>query len=84
MGLRKWFNKTPARELMVRDVVALSPDMSLAEAAEVLVRNEIGGAPVVNEDGVCVGVLTSTDFADSRLYDATFSHGFRKASVEGA
>jgi precorrin-4/cobalt-precorrin-4 C11-methyltransferase len=26
----------------------------------------------------------TSDFADSRLYDATFSHGYRKASAEGA
>jgi precorrin-4/cobalt-precorrin-4 C11-methyltransferase len=42
-------------------------------------------AKITSQSIILVGrVLTAEDFADSRLYDPTFSHGFRKATVEGA
>lgn len=51
-----------AEDLMVRDIVLLSVDMSLREAAELLLHHQVGGAPVVDAEGVCVGVLSATDF----------------------
>jgi precorrin-4/cobalt-precorrin-4 C11-methyltransferase len=42
-------------------------------------------AKITSQSIILVGrVLTAKDFADSRLYDPTFSHGYRKASMEGA
>jgi CBS-domain-containing membrane protein len=49
-------------DLMSRDVVKISQDMSLRAAAHLLFENQIGGAPVVDADGRCVGVLCATDF----------------------
>jgi CBS domain-containing protein len=48
---------------MSRDIVRLSASMSLREAAHLLVQGQIGGAPVVDEQGRCVGVLSCVDFA---------------------
>ena len=50
-----------AGDLMTRDVVRLREDMPLRDAARLLVRNQIGGAPVVNAQGVCVGVFSAMD-----------------------
>jgi CBS domain-containing protein len=36
--------------------------MSLREAAHLLTRDRISGAPVVDADGRCIGVLSSSDF----------------------
>jgi CBS domain-containing protein len=46
---------------MTRDVVILSPEMTLEQAAERLVQRGISGAPVVNESGRLVGVLSESD-----------------------
>jgi CBS domain-containing membrane protein len=51
-----------AAELMSRDVVLVPRQMSLREAARLLSRAGISGAPVVDEAGRCIGVLSATDF----------------------
>ena len=52
---------TPVSEIMTRDVVVLSPDQPLSDAADVLVEHHIGAAPVVDPDGVLVGILRDED-----------------------
>jgi CBS domain-containing protein len=51
-----------AADLMSSDVVLLPEHISLREAARLLLQHQIGGAPVVDKDGRCVGVLTAIDF----------------------
>lgn len=48
-------------EVMKRDVVTVTPTMSLTEAAALMVRHKIGGLPVLGPDGRVVGVITETD-----------------------
>jgi len=50
-----------AGDLMSRDVVQISQHMSLREAARLLLRHEISGAPVVDAQGACIGILSTTD-----------------------
>ena len=50
-----------AADLMSRDVVVIPQDMSLRAAARLLARAEVSGAPVVDEEGRCVGVLSAAD-----------------------
>jgi CBS domain-containing protein len=50
------------RDLMTRDVLTVAPETSLKEAAALLTRMRISGAPVVNETGAVVGVLSEADF----------------------
>lgn len=47
-----------AQDVMNEAVVTLSPKATLAEAIETLLRHGISGAPVVNEQGNLVGVIT--------------------------
>lgn len=54
-----------AKDLMRKNVVALSPDDSIASAVEVLEDAQISGAPVVSSSGRLVGVLTLSDLARS-------------------
>jgi len=49
------------KELMTTDVVHLYAEMSVKEAALVLVKHRISGAPVVDRQGRCVGVFSTTD-----------------------
>ena len=58
----KPFSELTATDLMSRDVIAVQQAMPLAAAARVLSRAQVTGAPVVDADGVCVGVVSATDF----------------------
>jgi len=51
-----------AADLMIRDVVVIPVETSMRTAANVLAKNQISGAPVVNAEGHCVGVLSIADF----------------------
>ena len=52
-----------AGDLMSRDVETVPADLPLADAARLLARRGFHGAPVVDADGRCVGVLSVTDVA---------------------
>jgi len=52
-----------AEDLMSRDVVCLPSATSLRTAARLLVEAGVSGAPVVDEQGRCLGVLSKTDLA---------------------
>ena len=41
-----------ARDIMTRSLVTLKPDMTVLDAAELLLQHSISGAPVVDADGV--------------------------------
>jgi CBS domain-containing protein len=49
------------REIMSSEVVTVSTDTSLKEVAEVLAERRISGLPVVDGDGVVVGVVSEAD-----------------------
>jgi CBS domain-containing protein len=50
-----------AGHLMSRDVVTVRADMPLQDAAKELARRRLHGAPVVDNMGHCVGVLSVSD-----------------------
>lgn len=50
-------------QIMTRDVVTVSPETTLREAAELLVLQHISGAPVVNGN-VVVGVISAADILE--------------------
>jgi predicted transcriptional regulator len=49
-------------ELMSADLLLIPQEMSLQMAARLLSRHQVSGAPVVDSQGHCVGVLSSIDF----------------------
>jgi CBS domain-containing protein len=51
-----------ASDVMSRNLVLLPEWLPMAEAARLLVEHQVGGAPVVDKQGKCVGVLSATDF----------------------
>jgi CBS domain-containing membrane protein len=59
---RRIFGTVPVVEAMHRDVVTVSPDLSVREAARILLRNKYGCLPVVTSSGELVGILTEADF----------------------
>ena len=51
-----------AREIMSLEVVSVSPDASIVEAVRLMLQNRISGLPVVDRQGMLVGVVTEGDF----------------------
>ncbi len=51
-----------AMDLMSRDLLVIPDNMPLRQAAHMLLRNQVSGAPVVNCQGALTGVLSATDF----------------------
>jgi CBS domain-containing protein len=50
-----------AGELMTRDVVTASPDMTAGDLARALLDHQIGGVPVVDGGGTLVGMVSGFD-----------------------
>ncbi|MBD0404457.1 CBS domain-containing protein [Flammeovirga sp. EKP202] len=48
-------------QYMTKQLIVFTPDQNIEEAMEVLVEKKISGAPVVNEDGDLVGMLSEKD-----------------------
>jgi acetoin utilization protein AcuB len=55
-------DKTPVKEIMERNVVTASPDMSAEESLALAQSNKVGSLVVVDEDGRIVGIATTNDF----------------------
>jgi len=53
--------KIKVKDIMTRDVITVPPDYTVEETAQVLQKNRISGAPVVDTDGQLVGTITQTD-----------------------
>ncbi|MDD2462394.1 MAG: CBS domain-containing protein [Desulfobulbus sp.] len=50
-----------ALDIMTKDVVAVNPQTSVRELATLLLEKKISGAPVIDEAGKLVGVVTESD-----------------------
>ena len=50
-----------AREIMTTELITLTPDTEIVEAAGVLLDNGINGAPVIDEQGRLKGILCQSD-----------------------
>lgn len=58
---------------------ATCPDQQIVRGTLVDIRDKVRAAKIRTQSMILVGrVLTSNDFASSRLYDPAFSHRFRK------
>lgn len=60
-------DRTPVSAVMTSDVFAVRADVSLEALTDVLLERGIGGAPVVDEEGRPVGVVSKTDLLDQRF-----------------
>lgn len=53
-----------AGEVMTKDVVAVRKDTTIRELAEIFTTRRISCAPVVDQDGTLVGIVTETDLVE--------------------
>jgi CBS domain-containing protein len=49
------------RDVMDAEPVSVSPDTPVQDVVRILRDHELGGVPVVNEGGRCVGIITEND-----------------------
>lgn len=53
-----------AGEVMTRDVVTVKRETSIRELAEIFTTRRISSAPVVDDDGVLIGIVTESDLVE--------------------
>jgi acetoin utilization protein AcuB len=54
-------SRVQVRTIMTRDPITVPPDFTVEETAEVLLKHDISGCPVVDESGGLVGIITKND-----------------------
>ena len=53
--------KITVKDIMTKDPITIPYNYTVEEAAEILLKNKISGAPVVDDDGQIVGTITKGD-----------------------
>jgi CBS domain-containing protein len=53
-----------AKDIMTTEVISVQKDTTVTELAEILWKNKISGAPVLDDDGNVVSVVTESDLID--------------------
>ncbi len=72
--------KIKVGQVMTKKPIAVPPDFTIEETADILMRNKISGAPVVDGSGDLVGVITQHD-----LYRALIAlSGFGRKGIQFA
>jgi len=54
--------ETKIHHAMTRNPITVSPDTTIAEAANLILKYKIGCLPVIDRDGFTIGIVTDADF----------------------
>ncbi len=65
-----------ASDIMTKDVICVKPETKIIELDKVFIKQKINGAPVVDENGSLVGVVSKSDIVN---YD--FKKGMHAGSI---
>ena len=57
-----------AKEIMTTDVIVAKQDDSIADVANMLIAEKIGGLPVVDSENRVVGIISETDILKKEKY----------------
>src|SRR3972149_442896 len=81
-----------AKDIMTRDVITVSPDTTMEELGRLFIERGISGAPVVDNSGNVIGIITENDLIGKnsrlhiptilRLFDAFIPLGTSKLELE--
>ncbi len=52
---------TQAKDLMAKNVLTVTPDTSISQAADLLLQYHVNGMPVVDEENKLVGIICQSD-----------------------
>ena len=58
-----------AKDIMTREVIAVSPTMTVRQLATTLIKNQISGAPVAAKNGKIIGVVSEADIVAKKGKD---------------
>ena len=58
-----------AKNIMTRDVITVTPTMTVKNLAMTLIKNQISGAPVAAKNGQIVGVVSEADIVGKKGKD---------------
>lgn len=53
-----------AKDIMTKEVISVSPDLVVEKLAEIFWENRISGAPVVDDNGTVIAIVTENDLID--------------------
>ena len=59
---RRVFMTIPVADLMHRRIMTVAPEVTVPEAARMLLESKFGCLPVVGSDGALMGLVTEADF----------------------
>jgi predicted transcriptional regulator len=71
------------REIMSSRVLAVSPNLSIRELSRLLLEAHVSGAPVVDELGQPIGVVSKSDILD-RIHNQEATYGMDKVFYRSA
>ena len=71
-------------ELMSKDLITASPDISIEEAQEILKKNRIEKLPLVDSNGFLKGLITSKDIIKSKILPDSSKDSKGRLLVGGA
>ena len=54
-------SKIKIKDIMTKDPIMIPDDFTVEETAEILLKNKISGAPVIDNEGQVIGTITQTD-----------------------
>lgn len=62
-----------AKDIMTKEVITVKPETTLDELARLLMKQQISGAPVIDDNGKIIGIVTENDLIskNSRLHIPT-------------
>src|SRR4249919_3217808 len=58
-----------AKNIMTRDIITVTPTMTVKNLAMTLIKNQISGAPVSSKDGKIVGIVSESDIVAKKGKD---------------
>ncbi len=58
---KEFLDSIKVAEVMTKNVVTVSPDATIEEAAQIMIDKKVGGLPVVKETTKLLGLITETD-----------------------
>lgn len=65
-----------AKDIMTKDTITVKTDMAVKDLADLLAEKNIGGAPVIDDSGRVVGMVSESDLVvrDARIHYPTYIH----------
>jgi CBS domain-containing protein len=54
-------HRVKVREAMTQDPITINAGMEVTDIAKVMIDNNVGGLPVVNDEGELIGIVTESD-----------------------